>query len=84
MNEPPTISAVFRGLIVLKTDIRRAIQLIFTHTPDGTVVTIPLIVVLGLLPLAGLYIMKLLVDTVTLGITTPDKAEVAGRRLSAR
>jgi len=57
----------------LKTDIRRAIQLIFTHTPDGTVVTIPLIVVLGLLPLAGLYIMKLLVDTVTLGITTPDK-----------
>jgi len=74
MNEPASISAFFRGLIVMKSDIRRAIQLVFTHTPVWTSITILLIVVLGLLPLAGLYIMKLLVDTVTLGITTPDKA----------
>jgi ATP-binding cassette subfamily B protein len=62
----------------MKSDIRRAIQLVFTNTPGWTAVTILLIVILGLLPLAGLYIMKLLVDTVTVGITTPDKAEVAG------
>ena len=76
MNEPSSISAVFRGLIVMKSDIRRAVQLVFTHTPGWTVAIILLIVILGLLPLAGLYIMKLLVDTVTVGIATPDKADV--------
>ncbi|MCX6698514.1 MAG: ABC transporter ATP-binding protein [Methanomicrobiales archaeon] len=76
MNDPPTISAVIRGLVVMKSEIWRAIQLVFTHTPGWTAVTIILILILGLLPLAGLYIMKLLVDTVTMGILTPDKAEI--------
>lgn len=76
MAEPPSISTLFRGLIVMKSDIRRAVQLVFAYTPGWTVAIIFLIVILGLLPLASLYIMKLLVDTVTVGITTPDKAEV--------
>ena len=79
MNVPLSISAVVRGFIVMKSDIRRAVQLVFAHTPGWTAATILFIFILGLLPLAGLYIMKLLVDTVTLGIITPDKAEVIGR-----
>ncbi|MEI6841821.1 MAG: hypothetical protein WCK53_11180, partial [Methanomicrobiales archaeon] len=76
MNEPATISTVLRGFIVMKSDIRRAVQLVFVHTPVWTATTIFLIVLLGLLPLAGLYIMKLLVDAVTVGIIAPDKVDV--------
>ena len=60
----------------MKSDIRRAVQLVFVHTPVWTATTIFLIVLLGLLPLAGLYIMKLLVDAVTVGIIAPDKVDV--------
>ena len=79
MNAPLSISDIVRGLIVMKSDIRRAVRLVFTHTPVWTGISILLIFIIGLLPLAGLYIMKLLVDAVTLGILSPDKAEVIGR-----
>lgn len=54
-----------------KKNIPRALSLIFTYTPWWTTASIILIFILGLLPLASLYIMKLIVDTVTAGINAP-------------
>ena len=57
----------------MKKTIPRAIRLIFTYTPGYTICSIILVLILGILPLATLYIMKLIVDTVTAGIVSPDK-----------
>jgi ATP-binding cassette subfamily B protein len=58
----------------MRTDIVRAVRLVFLHTPGWTVISLLLIFVMGLLPLAGLFVMKLMVDTVTAGIAAADKA----------
>lgn len=57
----------------MKKTIPRAIKLIFRYTPGYTTLSIILVIILGLLPLATLYIMKLLVDTVTIGVSASDK-----------
>lgn len=64
------ISTVWNSM---KNNIPRAVGLIFSYAPWWTAAGIILIIILGLLPLATLYIMKLLVDTVTAGIIAPDK-----------
>jgi ATP-binding cassette, subfamily B, bacterial len=56
--------------------VTRAIRLVFDHTPVLTILTAFLTIVQGLLPLAALYIMKLIVDAVTAGIASPDKTAV--------
>ena len=58
----------------MRTDIVRAVRLVFRHTPGLTIISLLLIFVLGLLPLAGIFVMKLMVDTVTAGIVAADKA----------
>lgn len=63
-------------LVSVKDEIPRAIRLVFRYTPGWTLANIILVFILGLLPLATLYITKLLVDTVTAGIAAPDKAAV--------
>ncbi len=60
-----------------KAEIPRAIRLVFKFTPGWTIANIFLMIILGLLPLASLYITKLLVDTVTAGITASDKTAVS-------
>jgi len=63
-------------LVSMKDKIPRAIRLVFRYTPGWTSANIILIFILGLLPLASLYIIKLLVDTVTSGVSAGDKAAV--------
>lgn len=46
----------------------RALRLVFRNTPGWTTANTFLILLLGLLPLVSLYIIKMLVDTVTNGI----------------
>ncbi|MDD1701599.1 MAG: ABC transporter ATP-binding protein/permease [Methanoregula sp.] len=60
----------------MKAATLRAIHLVFTHAPGLTSLTILLTVFQGLLPLAALYVMKLIVDTATVGITSADKAPI--------
>ena len=73
MKTPPSFSTIFRDFSSARLDIFRAVRLVFTHTPFLTVINIVLVFIQGLLPLAALYIMKLLVDTVTNGIAATDK-----------
>jgi ATP-binding cassette, subfamily B, bacterial len=54
--------------------IDRALRLVWRSAPGWTLVNLVLVVVQGLLPLAGLYLMKEIVDAVTAGIAAPDKA----------
>jgi len=73
--------AFVRDFLSMRSDIARAVRLVFTSTPGWTTAGILLVVILGLLPLATLFIMKLLVDTVTSGILAPDRSLVSGRLL---
>lgn len=52
----------------LLKNLKRAIGLVWRSTRFWTGLTILLVLVQGLLPLASLYLMKLLIDAVTLGI----------------
>jgi ATP-binding cassette subfamily B protein len=54
--------------------IERALRLVWRSAPGWTAANFGLILVQGLLPLAALYLMKLIVDAVAAGIATPDKA----------
>jgi len=72
----PPNSSISGEIASMKTAILRAIRLVFAHAPGLTILTILLIVIQGLLPLAALYVMKLIVDTVTAGIASADKTTV--------
>ncbi|MDB9518575.1 ABC transporter ATP-binding protein [Roseofilum reptotaenium CS-1145] len=52
----------------LLKNLKRAIALVWQSTPFWATLTIILVFLQGLLPLASLYLMKLLIDTVTAGI----------------
>ena len=53
-----------------------AIRLVWQATPRWTIVRIVLILVLGILPLASLYLTKLIIDTVTARDITTQGAEI--------
>jgi ATP-binding cassette subfamily B protein len=53
----------------------KAVRLVWQSAPGWTTASIVLILVQGTLPLVTLYLMKLVVDAVTSGITSPDKGE---------
>ena len=76
MNVSETLSAFSREWSSMRTDIVRAVRLVFKHTPGWTIISLLLIFVMGLLPLAGLFVTKLMVDTVTAGIAAADKTPV--------
>jgi ATP-binding cassette, subfamily B, bacterial len=72
----PARDTISRELAIMKNVIFRAIRLVFDPAPGLTLILIALTVIQGLLPLAALYVMKLIVDAVTVGITAPDKTSV--------
>jgi ATP-binding cassette, subfamily B, bacterial len=79
INRIPSRSAINQTFASMKENIPRALRLVFRYTPGWTIANIVLVIILGLLPLAGLYVLKLLVDTVTTGITLQDKAPLTGQ-----
>jgi ATP-binding cassette, subfamily B, bacterial len=79
MNLHVRSSEAIRNLVSMRSDILRAIRLVFTFTPVWTIAGILLVFILGLLPLATLYVMKLLVNTVTAGILVPDRGLVTNQ-----
>jgi len=51
----------------------RAVALVWESAPSWTAVAAGLVVLQGALPLVSLYLMKLIVDSVTAGVTSPEK-----------
>lgn len=59
---------LLKNQLQLLKNLKRAIGLVWRSTPLWTALTIILLLVQGLFPLVSLYLMKLLVDTVTASI----------------
>lgn len=53
--------------------LERALRLVWQSAPGWTAANFGLMLLQGLLPLASLYLMKLIVDAVTAGLAAPDK-----------
>ena len=51
-----------------------ALRLVWDAAPGWTVLNVAMAVVQGVLPLLSVYLMKLIVDAVTLGVSSADKA----------
>lgn len=58
-----------------------ALRLVWQSSPGWTIARLVLVVVQGLLPLATIYLAKLIIDTVTLNLSSTDPAEVFSRVL---
>ena len=62
---------------ILRTlQLKRALRFVWQSAKGWTVASGVLLVVQGVLPLLPLYLMKLVVDAVTAGLTAPDKGAV--------
>jgi len=72
MNEKTTAGQILRRALRLD----RAVRLVWKSAPGWTLVNLGLILVQGLIPLAALYLMKQIVDTVAAGFAAPDKTIV--------
>jgi ATP-binding cassette subfamily B protein len=64
-----------REKILQALRIDRAVHLVWQASPGWTLASLILQVIQGILPLAALYLMKLIVDAVTYSINAPDKAQ---------
>jgi ATP-binding cassette subfamily B protein len=53
--------------------LRRALRIVWQSGPGWTIASLALVLVQGVLPLASLYLMKLVVDAVTAGLAAADK-----------
>lgn len=53
-----------------------ALRLVWQSSPGWTIARLVLVVVQGLLPLAMIYLAKLIIDTVTLNLQSSDPAEI--------
>jgi ATP-binding cassette subfamily B protein len=69
-------SVPLREAIYQSLRLDRALRLVWNSAPGWTFINLILVVARGLLPLAALYLMKRIVDLVTLGITATDKSAV--------
>ncbi|NTV01094.1 MAG: ABC transporter ATP-binding protein, partial [Methanoregulaceae archaeon] len=69
MKQPPPLT-----FSTLRETIPRAIRLVWSMAPGWTVASVLLVILLGILPIAALYLTKLIVDSVTAGLTAPSVA----------
>ena len=65
---------VLRNGVDISARLARAVRLVWQASPRWTVVNAALLCVQGALPLVALYLMKRIVDAVTIGSAAPDKA----------
>ncbi len=73
----PTIE-VLRKKMINVFSLERALFLVWQSAPVWTLISAFLVVVQGSLPLASLYIMKLIVDSVTVGVASSNKEATFG------
>ena len=55
--------------------IKNAIKLVWKSSAGLTIASISLVIVQSIFPLLSIYLMKLIVDAVTEGMTVPNKEE---------
>lgn len=57
------------------TNLRQALRLVWHASPRWTVLSLGLVFVQGMLPLASLYLLKLLVDAIAAGLASPNPVQ---------
>ncbi len=62
-----------REKIIITLRLKRALSLVWQSAPGWTLVSAFLVLLQGILPLASLYLMKLIVDSVTAGINSVNR-----------
>lgn len=62
-------SASIRQRLAVSMRLRRPLGLVWRSAPGWTVLSVSLVAIQAVLPLAALYVMKLIVDAVTSGLT---------------
>lgn len=60
----------------LRQTLSHAVNLVWSLSPGWTAVNVFLVIILGILPIAALYMTKVIVDSVTAGLGSPDPAIV--------
>lgn len=70
-----------RDKIINTIRLGRALSLVWQSAPGWTLASAFLVVLQGILPLASLYLMKLIVDSVTSGVNSASKEIAFGRIL---
>jgi ATP-binding cassette subfamily B protein len=60
------------------THLWQAVRIVWRSAPGWTAANVALVFVQGLLPLLALYLMKLVVDAITAGLSAPDPTEAFG------
>ena len=79
MYSPRTESIREKIINILR--LRRAVLLVWQSAPGWTLASAFLVVLQGILPLASLYLMKLIVDSVTAGVNSANKEAAFGHIL---
>lgn len=70
-----------REKIINILSLKRALSLVWQSAPGWTLISAFLVVLQGSLPLVSLYLMKLIVDSVTAGVASSDKEAAFGHIL---
>ena len=60
-------------------DLKRSLDLVWRSGPKWTIANVPLLLSQGIFELLGLYLMKLMIESVTTGLASPDKTEAFDR-----
>jgi ATP-binding cassette subfamily B protein len=79
MYAPETES--LKEKVINTLHLKRALSLVWQSAPKWTLVSAFLVVLQGTLPLASLYLMKLIVDSVTAGMNSANKEAAFGKVL---
>lgn len=66
-------SAAVRSGVRRVFDLKRTLALVWRSAPKPTLANVPLLLSQGALELAGLYLMKLMIEAINRGLTNPDK-----------
>ena len=62
------------NITTLKETLPRALRLVWTMAPGWTAINVLLVIILGILPITALFLTKLIVDSVSAGLATPQPA----------
>lgn len=73
MNSFSRYYSIIHQFLSMRSDLIRAVRLVFTYTPGWTTAGILFVFLLGLMPVISLLVLKILVDTVTSNIVAPDQ-----------
>jgi ATP-binding cassette, subfamily B, bacterial len=75
------VIGIVQPLDISMLKIKRAVTLVWESAPGWTGIHVAVTIIQSILPLALIYIIKLIVDNIALSLNVPDKTQIFGRIL---